>query len=138
MALLSASVGAQPGTGSIVGRVTLTTRVGGAALPTSSYPSRRVGPPPAASPEIQNVVLYLKDPAFRGPLPVTTTEIKQQDETFVPRVVVITQGSSVDFLNDDPFFHNVFSLSSAKVFDLGRYPQGQSRSQKFTKAGLVK
>jgi len=53
-------------------------------------------------------------------------------------VLAITKGSTVDFPNDDPFFHNVFSLSSAAAFNLGRYPRGQSRPWKFSKAGLVK
>jgi hypothetical protein len=53
-------------------------------------------------------------------------------------VLAITKGSAVDFPNDDPIFHNVFSLSSAATFDLRRYPRGQSRSQTFAKAGIVK
>jgi hypothetical protein len=65
-------------------------------------------------------------------------QIRQQGESFMPRVVAITRGSFVDFPNGDPFFHNVFSLSGASTFDLGRYPAGQSRSRQFTKAGLVK
>ena len=44
----------------------------------------------------------------------------------MPHVLAITRGSTVDFPNDDPFFHNVFSLSSAATFDLGRYPRGQT------------
>ena len=50
----------------------------------------------------------------------------------------MTRGSTVDFPNSDPVFHNVFSLSSASTFDLGRYPRGQSKSATFAKAGLVK
>ena len=48
----------------------------------------------------------------------------------MPHVLAITRGSTVDFPNGDPFFHNVFSLSRAATFDLGRYPRGQSRSQR--------
>ena len=51
----------------------------------------------------------------------------QQDEAFVPSVVAITLGSTVEFPNADPYFHNVFSLSWGAAFDLGRYPRGQSR-----------
>ena len=50
----------------------------------------------------------------------------------------MTRGSTVDFPNADPYFHNVFSLSSAAEFNLGRYPQGKSKSRTFTRAGLVK
>ena len=44
----------------------------------------------------------------------------------------------MEFPNGDPFFPNVFSLSSAAPFNLGRYPRGQSKAQKFAKPGLVK
>jgi hypothetical protein len=43
----------------------------------------------------------------------------------------------VAFPNGDPFFHNVFSYSSAQRFDLGRYPQGESKSVTFPDAGIV-
>jgi hypothetical protein len=65
-------------------------------------------------------------------------QIRQENESFSPRVVAITRGSTIDFPNVDPYFHNVFSLSGAGTFDLGRYPDGQSRARQFTKAGLVK
>jgi plastocyanin len=139
-----ASVRSQPaseagGVGSVTGRVTLTTRVKGAALPSTAYPTRAVGPADSfAIPEIKNVVVYLKDVAFRGALPPATARIRQEHETFVPHLVAITRGSTVEFPNDDPIFHNVFSLSSAASFDLRRYPRGQSRSWQFTKPGIVK
>ena len=62
----------------------------------------------------------------------------QQDESFEPRVLAITRGSTVDFPNADPYFHNVFSLSSGAAFDLGRYKRGDTRSRVFTRPGLVK
>ena len=75
-------------------------------------------------PEIQNVIVYLKGAAFQGVLPTARREIEQRNETFAPRVTVVTRGSVVAFPNDDPYFHNVFSLSRAGTFDLGRYRQG--------------
>jgi len=135
---LSSSLAQSPQPGSITGHVTLTTRVR-APLPANAYPSRAVGRHDApAAPEILNVVVYLKDPAFRGVLPVSRVDLHQQSETFLPHVLAITKGSIVEFPNDDPFFHNVFSFSSAASFNLGRYPRGQSKPQKFAKAGLVK
>ena len=126
------------GTGSITGHIRLTTKIR-APLAASAYPSRTIGKHEAAAiPEIRNVVVYLKDPPFRGALPVSRAELQQRNETFVPHVLAITKGSTVDFPNDDPFFHNVFSLSSAAAFNLGRYPRGQSKPAKFNKAGLVK
>ncbi|HET6958152.1 MAG TPA: hypothetical protein VFI56_16265 [Vicinamibacterales bacterium] len=125
--------------GAIAGRVTLTARIKGRALPSTAYPTRAVGAhDPMALPEIRNVVVYIKDAAPRGALPVTRSELRQGHETFLPHVLAITRGSTVDFPNDDPIFHNVFSLSSAATFDLRRYPLGQSRSQTFAKAGIVK
>ena len=135
-----ASPGGQaPDTGGIAGHVTLTTRIKGRALPSTAYPTRAVGAhDPSAPPEIRNVVVYLTDIAFRGALPPTRGELRQEHETFLPHVLAITRGSTVDFPNDDPIFHNVFSLSSAATFDLRRYPRGQSRRQTFARAGIVK
>jgi len=124
--------------GTISGHIKLTTHVR-APLAANAYPSRSIGKHEApAIPEIRNVIVYLKDAPFRGALPVSHAELRQENETFVPHVLAITKGSIVDFPNDDPFFHNVFSLSSAAAFNLGRYPRGQSRPEKFSKAGLVK
>jgi hypothetical protein len=133
------SGGQSPETGSIVGHVKLTTRVRGAALPSTAYPGRTVGRHELPTiPEIRNVVVYLKNVTYAGPLPIRKAELRQRHETFLPHVVAIMRGSSVDFPNDDPIFHNVFSLSGAASFNLGRYPQGQSKAWKFTKAGIVK
>jgi len=135
-----AGVPAAPTTerGTVSGRVTLT-RVRGTPLPSNVYPRRGVGNQAAPRiPEIRNVVVYLKDVAYKGTLPVDHREIRQEHEMFVPRVLAITRGSRVDFPNADPFYHNVFSLSGAANFDLGRYAPGQSRSRTFIKPGLVK
>jgi hypothetical protein len=61
----------------------------------------------------------------------------QEGETFIPHVLSIPVGSTVEFPNLDPIFHNVFSLSSIKTFDLGRFPQGDSKSVRFDEPGLV-
>jgi plastocyanin len=62
----------------------------------------------------------------------------QRDETFVPHVLAITAGTTVDFPNNDPTYHNVFSLSRAKPFDLGRYAAGRSKSVLFDRPGIVR
>ena len=64
--------------------------------------------------------------------------IAQKDEQFSPHLVAVTAGSSVAFPNEDPFFHNVFSLSRGSSFNLGRYPSGSSRSRTFNRPGIVK
>ena len=85
-------------------------------------------------------VVYL-DPAPRSALadlPAGRARIDQRGEQFVPRVLAITVGTTVDFPNNDAKFHNVFSLSRTKSFDLGRYPAGQSKSVRFDRAGIVR
>jgi plastocyanin len=85
-------------------------------------------------------VVYLEaapQPAFELPLP-SRAILDQRNESFVPSVLAITVGSTVDFPNSDFTYHNVFSLSKAKRFDLGRYPRGHSRSVRFEKAGVVR
>jgi len=131
--------GQAPEGGTIAGRVTLTTAVRGVPLASNVYQPRAVGRhEPGATPEIQNVVVYLKDVSFNGPLPSARYVVEQRGETFVPRVLAVTRGSAVSFPNTDPYFHNVFSLSRAATFDLGRFRQGQTREQTFTKPGLIK
>ena len=62
----------------------------------------------------------------------------QHDERFVPHVLAITTGTTVDFPNTDPIYHNVFSLSKIKPFDLGRYASGRSKQVKFDRPGIVR
>jgi plastocyanin len=104
---------------------------------TSTY-SRSI-PTVALAPEseLRHVVVYLKDAPKTAVTPMHA-EIHQRNENFVPRVVAVTVGSTVDFPNDDPIYHNVFSLSRTKTFDLGRFPKGQSRGERFDKPGIVK
>lgn len=136
---VAGSRGQVPDAGTVAGRVVLTTAVRGIPLASNAYQPRSVGShQPARTPEIQNVIVYLRDPALKGPTPVTRQIIEQKNETFAPRVLAVTRGSVVSFPNEDPYFHNVFSLSRASTFDLGRYRQHQSREQLFTKTGLVK
>jgi plastocyanin len=58
--------------------------------------------------------------------------MEQKDKTFRPHVLAIPVGSTVEFPNADPIFHNVFSLSGPEPFDLGLYRSGESRSRLFT------
>lgn len=60
----------------------------------------------------------------------------QKNKTFTPHVLVAPVGAEVDFPNEDPFFHNVFSLFDGKRFDLGLYESGSSRTLHFDKPGI--
>lgn len=84
--------------------------------------------------ERAHVAVYLE-----GPLPAqpAAAAIAQENRIFVPDLLVIPVGSTVSFPNQDPIFHNVFSLSKAKLFDLGNYPKGQTRTVTFSKTGVV-
>jgi plastocyanin len=64
--------------------------------------------------------------------------LDQRDEAFVPHVLAIVAGTTVDFPNNDVTYHNVFSLSKANTFDLGRYAVGKSRSVRFDRPGIVR
>lgn len=72
------------------------------------------------------------------PKPAPKQEIVQKDLKFLPPLLVIPVNSVVNFPNHDPEFHNVFSYSKTKRFDLGRYPKGESKSVKFTNPGIGK
>ena len=63
--------------------------------------------------------------------------LAQQNQSFVPRVLAIAVGTPVDFPNLDPIYHNVFSLSPARRFDLGKYPRGHFKTVVFDRAGLI-
>ena len=63
--------------------------------------------------------------------------VAQKGKAFSVKKLKIKVGDSVKFVNEDPFSHNVFSLSAAKSFDLGSYPQGGSKAVTFDKAGTI-
>jgi plastocyanin len=85
-------------------------------------------------------VVYL-DPAPRAAFDTrddVRPRMDQKDETFVPHVLPIVAGTIVDFPNNDHTYHNVFSLSKTKTFDLGRYAVGRSKSVRFDRPGIVR
>jgi plastocyanin len=128
--------GPGPGPGEIRGRVELP------RLPamTEARPSpAAMGAPMRHTPEPRPAVIFLES-APRGafePDEQAHARMDQRDETFVPHVLAITVGTTVDFPNSDVKFHNVFSLSKTKSFDLGRYARGQSKSVRFDRPGVV-
>jgi len=62
--------------------------------------------------------------------------IDQRNLKFIPTVVAVMVGESVDFPNNDKSWHNVYSKGGANDFDLGLYPPGKTRSKKFDKPGV--
>lgn len=63
--------------------------------------------------------------------------VAQKNKAFSITELTVRIGDVVSFLNNDPFFHNIFSLSDAATFDLGSYPDGESRAFTFDEAGVV-
>ena len=63
------------------------------------------------------------------------TQMAMQGRQFAPRVAVIPAGSTVEFPNQDPFSHNIFSTAAGAAFDLGTYAGGTTRSFTFRKTG---
>ncbi len=69
-------------------------------------------------------------------VPPTHAVLLQKNKAFEPHLLVVTKGSTVDFPNRDPWFHNVFSLFNGKRFDLGLYEAGTSRTVHFDREGV--
>ncbi len=91
-------------------------------------------------PDLLRSVVYLES-APRGAFETDEgghAVMDQRNETFVPHVLAIATGTTVDFPNSDKFYHNVFSLSKARRFDLGRYAVGHSQSIRFDRPGIVR
>lgn len=87
-----------------------------------------------------NVVVFLDGVTLSQQQTTTITppKISHKGRAFSPRVLPIVRNGTVDFFNDDDIYHNVFSLSKSKTFDLGIYPKGTSKLVTFDKPGLVK
>jgi plastocyanin len=116
---------------------------------------RRVAPPVEPRPNVADLgastatldisdrlksVVYLES-APRGAFETVATThavMDQRGERFVPHVLAITTGTIVDFPNSDHIYHNVFSLSKTRTFDLGRYAAGHSKPVRFDRAGIVR
>jgi plastocyanin len=125
-------------TGGIRGRLLLT------RTPPSNERRPEVASPGAAGPrdrpDRRIGVVYLQQ-APRGAFDETVpgkAVMDQRNERFVPHILAVTVGTIVDFPNSDRTYHNVFSLSRARRFDLGRYAAGKSKSVRMDRAGVVR
>lgn len=84
-------------------------------------------------------VVYIAGPVAGAPeARPSGLELAQRGEAFRPPLLVVPVGARVGFPNGDNLFHNVFSYSRPKRFDLGRYPRGESKTVTFDKPGYVK
>jgi plastocyanin len=89
--------------------------------------------------ERARVVIYLEGPGPAGTDAANPGAFKMEqiNRRFLPDLLVVQAGSTVSFPNMDPVFHNIFSLSKPKSFDLGSYDKGDSRQVVFPKPGIV-
>ncbi|HUG53249.1 MAG TPA: carboxypeptidase regulatory-like domain-containing protein [Vicinamibacteria bacterium] len=98
-----------------------------------------LSPPPGSADRSRSVV-YLET-APRGAFEIREgirAVMEQRNEAFVPHVLAVAVGTTVEFPNLDPTYHNVFSFSKANRFDLGRYARGRSKSVRFDRPGVVR
>jgi hypothetical protein len=94
------------------------------------------------APDASNAAIWLVplDP-MGGAVPVSSRlpnspQLVQRNKTFEPHVLIVRLGTMVEFPNQDPFFHNIFSLYDGRRFDLGLYESGTKRSVKFDRPGV--
>lgn len=90
------------------------------------------------NPGLYSVIYLTGDSLPEITPPDTIPAMAQKDKMFLPSVLAVGVGYTVGFPNLDPFFHNVFSYSKPKQFDLGRYPKGKTETVMFDKPGIVK
>lgn len=133
----------QPEMRKISGRVNLQVTVERNLHSLSPYARTRYAKPsaPKMKPnEITEVVLFVPNQStfHTFSLAPDTFVIEQRNMQLIPHMLVIPVGSVVSFPNRDDVFHNIFSLSPTKRFDLGRFPEGESRQVMFDKPGVVK
>lgn len=84
-----------------------------------------------------NTVVWLEDIDVASPGAQRSAVMEQKGLRFIPHVLAIQAGTTVEFPNHDPLSHNVFSISEAKRFNLGLYANGVSRSLTFDEPGVV-
>jgi plastocyanin len=121
--------------GNIRGRVAVPEAVLRAARPAVASLGHSSHPPI----DRRTVVVFLETtPELRAEAPPPTrARLDQRNERFEPHVLAITTGSTVEFPNNDSTYHNVFSFSRARTFDLGRYKPGRTGTVRFDRPGVV-
>lgn len=90
---------------------------------------------PAAN--VAETLVWLEPLAGAKPRKPETLQIVTRSKSLVPHVAAIPVGSSVQFPNEDPILHNLFSVSAPNNFDLGLYRRNAGKTQKFSSPGLV-
>ncbi len=93
----------------------------------------------AASSGYEDVIVSAHPLSFKPKVePLQGAKIIQKNATFIPRVLPVTQGTVVEIVNADPFYHNVFTLGKGERFNIGRRPTGDVQTQKISGLGETK
>jgi plastocyanin len=71
-----------------------------------------------------------------GAVSSPVVRLVQKDKRFTPHVIAVRVGTEIEFPNQDPFFHDVFSIYHGKPFDLGLYESGSARRVRFSQPGV--
>jgi plastocyanin len=123
LGLASAGIAAAEPAGRIVGKVAVTEADG----------------KPVTAVDAVVYVVGFTDPPPKSPPPkdAIAATLTQKGRKFVPELIAITIGDTVQFPNADPFVHDVFSASPARKFDLGSYTKGDPKTKEFPVAGVV-
>ncbi len=89
--------------------------------------------------EYDNVVVYIEKTPREQPYLMTSKSVvmDMKNQSYLPHVLPILVGTTVDFLNDDNFYHHPFSFSKTKSFDLDQYAKPEKRPVAFYKTGVV-
>jgi plastocyanin len=89
--------------------------------------------------EFSDVIISLRPSNFTPEIhPTKNAKVFQKNKAFSPKLIAVTVGSTVQFVNQDDFYHNVFSLTPKTRFNIGRRPAGSSNGAKIKKIGAVK
>lgn len=81
-------------------------------------------------------VVYAEPLDRTAPATAGTGTLQHKNKTFLPHVIAVPAGSTIAFPNDDPIFHNAFSLSQPEPFDMGLYRGGVAKRRAFGKPGV--
>jgi plastocyanin len=88
--------------------------------------------------DYSSVVVWIERPGVTSTASAKHAQMLQKNKTFTPHLLAITAGTSVDFPNLDPIFHNAFSNYDGQIFDVSLYPPGTTRSVRFMREGVVR
>lgn len=88
--------------------------------------------------DASGIVVWLRPASGTAPARPGKAVMEQRGKKFIPHVLAVQKGSSVDFPNYDPIFHNAFSNYSGQIFDVGLYKPGSTRTVTFSRPGVVR